>query len=172
MKPNRLRLPALAGRVAERADGLVQRTGRFPVIGDGQQRRSMAYVDNLVQGVVAAELVPTPAGRGWWIADARPYTIEEIVATVGRALEAEGIAVRPNRLRLPTLAGRVAERADGLIQRTGHYVQAVHVLGEMDKTIACDISVARRELGYDPQIALEEGMRRSVRWCLEQGLAL
>ena len=146
------------------------RTGRFPVIGDGQQRRSMAYVDNLVQGVVAAELVPTPAGRGWWIADARPYTIEEIVATVGRALAAEGIAVKPNRLRLPALAGRVAERADGLIQRTGRYVQTLHVLGEMDKTIACDISVAREELGYDPQIALEEGMRRSVRWCLEQGL--
>ena len=46
------------------------------------------------------------------------------------------------------------------------------MLGEMDKTIACDISVARDELGYDPQIALEEGMRRSVRWCLEQGLEL
>ena len=28
------------------------RTGRFPVIGDGRQRRSMVYVDNLVQGVV------------------------------------------------------------------------------------------------------------------------
>ena len=127
------------------------RTGRFPVLGDGQQRRSMAYVDNLVQGVVAAELAPTPAGRGWWIADARPYTIDEIVATVGRALSAEGFAVKPNRLRLPALVGRVAERADGLVQRTGRYVQALHVLGEMDKTIACDISVARQELGYDPR---------------------
>ena len=72
------------------------------------------------------------------------------MATVGRALAAEGIDVKPNRLRLPALAGRVAERADGLIQRTGRYVQAVHVLGEMDKTIACDISVAREELGYEP----------------------
>ena len=46
------------------------------------------------------------------------------------------------------------------------------MLGEMDKTIACDISVARAELGYDPQVALEEGMRRSIRWCLDQGLEL
>jgi nucleoside-diphosphate-sugar epimerase len=51
-------------------------------------------------------------------------------------------------------------------------VQAVHVLGEMDKNIACDVSVARAELGYDPEMELEEGMRRSVRWCLDQGLAL
>ena len=42
------------------------RTGRFPVIGDGRQRRSMVYVDNLVQGIVRAELTPTPrrARRG------------------------------------------------------------------------------------------------------------
>jgi nucleoside-diphosphate-sugar epimerase len=148
------------------------RTGRFPVFGDGQQRRSMVYVDNLVQGVVAAELVPTPAGRGWWIADARPYTVTEIVETVGRALEAEGFTVKPNRLRLPALVGRLAERADAMTQRAGRYVQAVHVLGEMDKTIACDITVARQELGYDPQVALEEGMRRSIRWCKDEGLSL
>jgi nucleoside-diphosphate-sugar epimerase len=51
-------------------------------------------------------------------------------------------------------------------------VQAVHVLGEMDKTIACDIAVARQELGYDPEVALDEGMRRSIRWCVKEGLSL
>jgi nucleoside-diphosphate-sugar epimerase len=148
------------------------RTGRFPVIGDGCQRRSMVYVDNLVQGIVEAELTPTPPGRAWWIADARAYEVNEIVATVGRVLAEAGLDVRPNRARLPAIAGRLAERADALVQRTGRYVQPLHVLGEMDKTIACDISAARAELGYHPEIELEEGMRRSVRWCLEQGLDL
>jgi nucleoside-diphosphate-sugar epimerase len=148
------------------------RTGRFPVIGAGDQVRSMVYVDNLVDGVLLAELVPTPPGRGWWIADERPYAVSEIVETVGRALTAEGFDVTPNRVRLPALAARVAETADALVQRTGRYHQQVHVLGEMGKTIACDISVARDELGYEPGVALEEGMRRSIRWCVEQGLVL
>jgi nucleoside-diphosphate-sugar epimerase len=148
------------------------RRGRFPVIGDGRQRRSMVYVDNLVQGIVAAELTVTPAGRGWWIADARPYEVDEIVATVGRALAAEGFAVAPNRVRLPAVAGRLAERADAMIQRTRHYVPQLHVLGELATTIACDVSVARAELGYAPDVELEEGMRRSIRWCVEQGLEL
>jgi nucleoside-diphosphate-sugar epimerase len=148
------------------------RTGRFPVIGDGRQRRSMVHVDNLVQGIVRAELSGTPAGSAWWIADERPYEVNEIVATVGRCLAAEGFDVTPNRLRLPAIAGRLAERADGLIQRTGRYVQQVHVLGEMGHTIACDISVARTELGYRPEVALEEGMRQSIRWCIDQGLGL
>jgi nucleoside-diphosphate-sugar epimerase len=148
------------------------RRGRFPVIGDGRQRRSMVYIDNLVQGIVAAELTPTPPGRGWWIADARPYEVNEIVATVGRALAAEGFAVSRNRARLPALAGRFAERLDSAIQRTRHYVPQIHVLGELATTIACDVAVARTELGYEPDVDLEEGMRRSIRWCVEQGLDL
>jgi nucleoside-diphosphate-sugar epimerase len=51
-------------------------------------------------------------------------------------------------------------------------VQQIHVLGEMDKNIACDIGVARVELGYEPDVELYEGMRRSVRWCLDEGLEL
>jgi nucleoside-diphosphate-sugar epimerase len=148
------------------------RAGRFPIIGRGDQARSMAYVDNLVQGVVRAELVATDAGRGWWIADARPYTISEIVETVGRALTAEGFTVKPNATRVPAIVGRAAEFADSLIQRSGRYNQQIHVLGEMDKNIACDISVARRQLGYEPQVELYEGMRRSIRWCVERGLEL
>jgi nucleoside-diphosphate-sugar epimerase len=46
------------------------------------------------------------------------------------------------------------------------------VLGEMNHTIACDISVSRRELGYDPSVELYEGMRRSIRWCVGRGIEL
>jgi nucleoside-diphosphate-sugar epimerase len=148
------------------------RAGRFPVIAGGHQQRSMVYVDNLVDGVLAAELVPQARGRGYWIADERPYEVTEIVTTVGRALRDEGLDVRDGALTLPAIAGRVAETADRWIQRTGRYQQQLHVLGEMDKTIACDISASRRELGYEPAVELYEGMRRSIRWCLEEGLEL
>jgi nucleoside-diphosphate-sugar epimerase len=46
------------------------------------------------------------------------------------------------------------------------------VLGEMDKTIACDISASRRELGYEPTVELYDGMRRSIAWCRAQGISL
>ena len=148
------------------------RTGRFPVFGDGTQRRSMTYVDNLAHGIVLAELVVTDPGRAWWIADERPYEVREIVETVGRALTDEGFDVAPNRVRVPDLVGRLAERVDAVIQSRGGYHQQIHVLGEMNKTIACDISAAQRELGYAPPIDLYEGMRRSIRWCIAQGLEL
>ncbi len=72
-------------------------------------------------------------------------------------------------MRLPGLAGDVAQIADATLQSLGIYQQKIHVLSEMNKTIACDVSRAKAELGYQPAVALEEGMRRSIRWCLENG---
>ena len=38
------------------------------------------------------------------------------------------------------------------------------------KTIACDISRTVEVLGYEPRVGLLEGMRRSIRWCVSQGV--
>ena len=148
------------------------RAGRFPVVGDGEQRRSMVYIDNLVDGVIAAELTPAAKAKGYWVADRRAYTVNEIVDTVGHALSDEGFDVKPRSRPMPAIVGHVAELGDRIVQGLGRYQQQLHVLGEMNHTIACDISVTRRELGYEPHVELYEGMRRSIRWCVEQGVRL
>lgn len=144
------------------------RRGRFPLVGDGSNRRSMVYTGNLVHGILRAEAA-APTGAAYWIADAEPHTMVEVLATVRRAFEAEGLSVAGGQPRLPRLAGVVAEELDRAIQRTGRYVQAVHVLGELKETIACDISLAQAEIGYAPAVDLFEGMRSSIRWCLDRG---
>ncbi len=148
------------------------RKGRFPLIGEGRNRRSMVYVENLVQGVALAERHPAAAGQAFWVADSEPYEMNEVVETVKQALRDEGLEVADRQVRLPALAGRVAERIDRTLQARGIYHQEMHVLGEMDKTIACDIGATEAVLGYAPRIALLEGMRRSIRWCRQQGVAL
>jgi nucleoside-diphosphate-sugar epimerase len=146
------------------------RRGRFPLMGPGTQRRSMVYTGNLVQGALLAERADAAPGHAYWIADAEPYELRAVLETVRRALEAEGLDVsRRALLRIPRFAGVVAEKIDGLVQASGRYVQAAHVLGELKDTIACDIDRARKELGYEPDVALFEGMRASVRWSLERG---
>ena len=144
--------------------------GRFPLMGDGRQVRSMVDVDNLVQGAALASRVAGVGGQAFWVADATPYEMREVVATVGRVLAEEGYRVSARTLRVPEVVARVAERVDRTLQARGIYHQEVHVLGEMDKTIACDITATREVLGYDPQLALAEGMREAVRWCREQGI--
>ena len=147
--------------------------GRAPIVGGGESRRSMSYVDNTCQALLLAERSERARGQLYWVADRRPWTMNEIVDTVERLLEREfAIPVAHKRLRLPGVASAVAGVADRLLQAVGLYQQELHVLSEMNKTIACSVARAERELGYDPRVELEEGMRRSIRWCLEQGVAI
>jgi nucleoside-diphosphate-sugar epimerase len=146
------------------------RDGKAPIVGDGNNLRSMVYLDNLAQGLMLAAATPAAAGRTYWIADERPYTMNEIVDTVERLMETEfGIACAHKRLRLPSFASEVAWLADKTLQGLGLYHQKIHVLSEMNKTIACSIDRAKAELGYRPMVALEEGMRRSLQWMLAHG---
>lgn len=144
------------------------RRGRFPLVGDGTNQRSMVFTGNLVHGILCAEANAEP-GTAYWIADAEAHTMRDILGTVRRALEAEGLVVTGGTPRLPRLAGVVAEGLDRALQRSGRYSQALHVLGELKETIACDITRARAEIGYQPAVDLFDGMRESIRWCLERG---
>jgi nucleoside-diphosphate-sugar epimerase len=149
------------------------RRGSAPIVGDGENLRSMVYIDNLCQALLLCENAPVANGQTYWVADSRPYSVNEIVATVERLMDDEfGLVVAHKRLRLPSVAGEVAWLADALLQGIGFYQQKIHVLSEMNKTIACSIEKAQRELGYMPTIGLEEGMRRSLAWCLAEGIAL
>jgi nucleoside-diphosphate-sugar epimerase len=148
------------------------RSGRFPLVGSGAQQRSMVYVDNLVQGVARAQRVEAASGCAFWIADARPYSMREILVTVRQALREEGLRVSSRQISLPSTVGRIAEALDRRLQGRGLYQRELHVLGEMDKTIACDIGRTREVLGYRPTVDLAEGMRRSIRWCLAAGLEI
>ena len=148
------------------------RRGRFPIVGSGAQQRSMVFTENLVQGLLRAEATEAAVGRAYWVADAEPYELKGILATVREALQAEGLPVSGRCPHVPVAVGKIAERLDAVLQDRGRYVPALHVLGELKDTIACDIARARRELGYEPEYALLDGMRASIRWCLERGEAL
>ena len=145
-------------------------SGRFPVPGDGRQRRSMVYVDNLVQGVALAERHPAAPGQAFWVADRDAYELSHVVATVRQVLAEEGYAVRGTGPRVPRAVSAIAELADRTLQGRGRYSAQLHVLGELGKTIRCDIVHTAEVLGYVPRVGLEEGMRRSLRWCARRDI--
>jgi nucleoside-diphosphate-sugar epimerase len=147
--------------------------GKGPIVGGGEARRSMSYVDNTSLGLLLAATVPEAAGETYWLADERPYSMNEIVDTVESVLRDDfGIPVDGGRMRLPGAASEVAVAIDASIQAAGLYEQRIHVLGEMNKTIACSIAKARDELGYEPRIELREGMRRSIADLQDRGIEI
>jgi len=143
------------------------KNGKFPLMGKADNKRSMAFVDSLAYGILLAALSDAAVDEIFWIADERAYSMLEIINTVKDVLESDfGIQCKAKNLHVPSIIATIAELCDGLLQKLGLYNQKIHVLSEMNKTIACDISKAKAMLGYKPLVDLREGMRESISWCL------
>ena len=85
------------------------REGKVPIVGTGESKRSLSYVDNICQALLLAEKAEAARGRIYWIADRRPYTMNEIVGTVERLLEQEfGKKVAHRRMHLPGFVSEIA----------------------------------------------------------------
>ena len=113
--------------------------GRFPLVGDGTQRRSMVFTGNLVDGLLRPRWRrPRRAGPGGSPTPS-PTSCRD-PGTVREALDAEGCRVAVASPGCRGWRRVVAEQLDGVLQARGRYLQAVHVLGELKDTIACDIS--------------------------------
>jgi nucleoside-diphosphate-sugar epimerase len=138
------------------------------MFGDGSNLRSMSYLDNTIQGMLLAEKVPEANGQIYWIADAHPYSTLEIYRTIA---EIFGTALKPRKI--PAVSSFICRQVDRTLQAMGQYITEFHVAGEMTVPIACDVSKARKELDYNPDVDLEEGMRRSIDWARKyQGLEI
>ncbi len=140
------------------------KNGKGPIVGDGSNLRSMAYTENIVQGLALASNNKIASGKTYWIADNRPYTMTEIINTIEDLLIKKfNIKCNCGRLKLPFFVSEIAEKIDFTLQKFGLYHQKIHVLSEMNKNIACSIDLAKAELGYRPDYSLKEGMLKSLK---------
>ena len=93
------------------------------------------------------------------------------ISTVSDVLSREfKYDVLPNKIFLPSLIPEIAQATDFAMQSLGLYNQKVHVLSEMNKTIACDVSKSQKVLGYTPKFSLYEGMVESIKYLKDLGV--
>lgn len=139
-------------------------SGRMPIVGHGHYRRSITYIDNLVQATRLAITHPAAAGEIFYVVDDPIYTTRSITEAMANAL-----GVRLRTLRLPAIAGPAAYWTDRLLASAGTYWQNLHLVGEAHWHVALSCGKIKERLGYNPSIQLAEGMRRAVEWCRSQG---
>lgn len=145
------------------------RAGTAPIVGAGQQLRSRVFIDNVCQAMLLAAKVERAAGQVYWIADERAYSTTEFLDAAERLLEAEfAQACPPRRRRWPEFAGLAADFAGRAIELGGWHCATGQRLAELNRRCVCSIAKAQAELGYQPQVDLEEGLRRTLRWLTEK----
>src|SRR5207244_10854581 len=124
----------------------------------------LAYTGNLVDGLLRAEVADAAPGGAYWVADAEPYELREVIEGVRDALQAEGFTVSQRQPHLPAIVGNAAAGLAAFLQGRALYAQALHVLGEIKDTIACDIAEARADVAYEAKTGLVAGMGVRVGW--------
>jgi UDP-glucose 4-epimerase len=108
-------------------------SGKPPTVyGDGGQSRDFTYVQNVVHGNLLAADAPEAAGKVINVANGRQTSLLELLTALNKFL---GTDVKP--------------------------IHAPPRVGDVRESLA-DITLARRVLGYEPQVDFDEGLRRSI----------
>ena len=139
---------------------------RFVVLGSGHIFYHLTHIDDLVEGFRLCGETPAAANRTYILAGGEVTTLNELMALI--AAEA---GVLPPALKLPAwpfwLAGAACEAVCvPLGLEPPIYRRRVDFF---TKSRAFDISRARAELGFAPQISLRDGIRNTLAWYKERG---
>ncbi len=115
------------------------------VHGDGQQSRCFCYVDDLVTGILLASEVPEAEGQVFNLGNDREIRIRDLAELIRDLTES------PSRIVFVPYEDYYGQRFEDTPRRVP------------------DLTRARLLLGYRPEVDLEEGLRRTIRWCRENG---
>jgi nucleoside-diphosphate-sugar epimerase len=139
---------------------------RFVVLGSGAIYYHLTYIDDLVEGFRLCGEAPGAGARTYILAGPEVTTLNELVGLI-----AEGAGVKGPRLHLPVwpfhAVGAVCEAvcAPFGIEPPLHRRR----VDFFTKSRAFDISRARAEIGFAPQVGLREGIRRTLAWYRGEG---
>lgn len=152
------------------------RSGALRRIGGPAKRTDVTYIDDAVQAhLLAAERLLAGgdaaariSGKAYFLSSGEPVEIWEFI---DRLLAAAGVPPVEKRvsLRAAMAAGWVLEKVHALTGAKGDPRMSRWIVRELTTARWFDIGAARRDLGYEPRVSLDEGMCRLAAWIEERG---
>jgi nucleoside-diphosphate-sugar epimerase len=161
--------PHLLRRVVQRAAA-----GKLRRVGDGTNQVSVSYVENVADAHLKACDALTPAaacaGKAYFINEPQPVNLWDFINDV---LQRAGLPAVTRTVSAGTAwrIGSALELAYRLLRLRGEPPMTRFMASQLSTSHWYDMSAATRDFGYDPQISLEEGLRRTEpelrRWAAE-----
>lgn len=134
-------------------------------VGFRQQDITFVYVTDVVQAVFLA-LERGVTGRRYFLSDGEVYQSSTFSNLIRKELGNPWwirITAPIWLLRIITFCGEYIGHLTGKVTALNN--DKYHIMKQ--RNWRCDITPAKEELGYEPKVQLEEGVRRSVKWYKE-----
>lgn len=140
--------------------------GYFPMFGSGKTYYHPLYIDNLVDAFMLSMEEGKGEGQAYLIADEEYLEIEDLVKRTARVLK---VSVRiPHFPVMPVvIAGHICEQ----LCKPFHITPIIFPrrVDWYRQNRAFKIDKAKKELGYNPRIGIDEGLRRTGEWYKKEG---
>lgn len=140
--------------------------GVFFLIGSGENLHHLIFVEDLVDGLMAAAGHPEATGEVLLLAGKEAVTTRQMAETIARVLD-----VSPPRFRLPLAPFAVLAILMEVTLRPLGLQPPLHRrrLDFFRKSFTLSDEKARRTIGFEPSVGFEEGARRTADWYRDQG---
>ena len=141
--------------------------GMMPMIGRYDKQVSLVHARDLATGIILAGESERSTGRAYFISSDEVYSMRRLAASI-----AEMMGRRARSLAIPRgLAFGVALFAEGVaaLTRKPPVINRDKVRDLSERCWGCSIERAKRELSYNPQIPIEEGLRETIDWYKREG---
>jgi nucleoside-diphosphate-sugar epimerase len=134
------------------------RAGRLPQIGDGTNLVDLTYVDNVVHALRLAVTQPDAANRTFTITNGQPVVLWDVIR---RMLAAAGCSIG-RRIPYP-VAYAAAALMEARARLTGNEpLLTRYSVAILARTQTYSIDAARRWLGYEPIVTIEDALDRTL----------
>ena len=136
-------------------------------VGYRQQDITFVYVEDVVQAIFLA-LEKGENGRKYFLSDGQVYQSATFSKLIHEALGRPWwirLTVPEWVLRIVTFCGEYTGRMTGKVTALNN--DKYNILRQ--RNWRCDIEPARKELGYQPKVMLDEGVKRTIKWYQEHG---
>src|SRR3954453_11969992 len=142
------------------------KSGQMILPAGGRGQIGPVYVDNLIDGVLLAAAADEAVGEIFTIADGITVEVGEFFGYFAKMLG------KPRPRTVPTTVARTIAAAGGRIEKAmGRDTEmSAGSVAYLAKRGGYSIEKARRVLGYEPKVSLEEGMRRCEEWLRGEGM--
>jgi len=141
--------------------------GTFFKVGPCQENFHAVFIDDVIDGILKVAVTPGVSGEVFILGGPSYLPLEEYIDTAARA-----VGVSKPRIRLPYWMLISAAWLCEKIFVPVRLEPPLHIrrVRFFKNNRAFAISKAREQLGYEPQVSLIDGMRRTVDWYRDQGL--
>ncbi|MGL5082085.1 MAG: NAD-dependent epimerase/dehydratase family protein [Microcoleaceae cyanobacterium] len=142
--------------------------GRFLMFGDGKCCYHPLYIENLVDALELAAASDKCHGEAYLIADEKYYALNDLVTAIAKSMEID-LKIQHLPFGPLWLAAFLTEMAykpfpnvdPPLFRRRVDWFR---------QNRAFSIEKARKELGYQPRVNLEDGLSATAKWYREKGI--